>query len=128
MGYYPSYNYKDQKPTDINFSLYTNALFFVAVPKHNFTLNFGDLKNEIAERLMFDFVKQAKEANVTTCLSVGGWTGSQHLSFLTSIPENRFIVIMLSARPQQREFLPKRLLNRLKDRLILASCRSHSTM
>ncbi|MBW0575511.1 hypothetical protein O181_115226 [Austropuccinia psidii MF-1] len=37
-------------------------------------------------------------------------------------------VTMLSARPQQRELLPKRLLNRLKDRLILASCRSHSTM
>ncbi|MBW0494361.1 hypothetical protein O181_034076 [Austropuccinia psidii MF-1] len=89
MGYYPSYNYKDQKPTDINFSLYTDALFFVAVPERNFTLNFGDLKNEIAERLMFDFVKQAKEANVTTCLSVGGWTGSQHFSFLTSTPDNR---------------------------------------
>ncbi|MBW0537098.1 hypothetical protein O181_076813 [Austropuccinia psidii MF-1] len=38
------------------------------------------------------------------------------------------IVTMLSARPQQRELLPKRLLNRLKDQLILASCRSHSTM
>ncbi|MBW0471478.1 hypothetical protein O181_011193 [Austropuccinia psidii MF-1] len=38
------------------------------------------------------------------------------------------LVTMLSARPQQRELLPKRLLNRLKDRLILASCRSHSTM
>ncbi|MBW0527338.1 hypothetical protein O181_067053 [Austropuccinia psidii MF-1] len=38
------------------------------------------------------------------------------------------IVTMLSARPQQRELLPKRLLNRLKHRLILASCRLHSTM
>ncbi|MBW0551156.1 hypothetical protein O181_090871 [Austropuccinia psidii MF-1] len=37
-------------------------------------------------------------------------------------------VTMLSARPQQRELLPKRLLNLLKDRFILASCRSHSTM
>ncbi|MBW0524205.1 hypothetical protein O181_063920 [Austropuccinia psidii MF-1] len=37
-------------------------------------------------------------------------------------------VTMLSARPQQRELLPKRLLNQLKDQLILAGCRSHSTM
>ncbi|MBW0568101.1 hypothetical protein O181_107816 [Austropuccinia psidii MF-1] len=40
----------------------------------------------------------------------------------------KVFVTMLSARPQQRELLPKRLLNRLKDQLILASCRSHSTM
>ncbi|MBW0472605.1 hypothetical protein O181_012320 [Austropuccinia psidii MF-1] len=37
-------------------------------------------------------------------------------------------VTMLSARPQQRELLSKRLLNRFKYQLILASCRSHSTM
>ncbi|MBW0484297.1 hypothetical protein O181_024012 [Austropuccinia psidii MF-1] len=37
-------------------------------------------------------------------------------------------VTMLSARPQQRELFPKRLINQLKDQLILASCRSHSTM
>ncbi|MBW0514228.1 hypothetical protein O181_053943 [Austropuccinia psidii MF-1] len=43
-------------------------------------------------------------------------------------PRTKPIVTMLSARPQQRVLLPKRLLNRLKDQLILASCRSHSTM
>ncbi|MBW0511647.1 hypothetical protein O181_051362 [Austropuccinia psidii MF-1] len=33
------------------------------------------------------------------------------------------LVTILSARPHQRELLPKRILNRLKDWLILASCR-----
>ncbi|MBW0500254.1 hypothetical protein O181_039969 [Austropuccinia psidii MF-1] len=37
-------------------------------------------------------------------------------------------VTMLSSRPQERELFPKRLLNQLKDRLILEICRSHSTM
>ncbi|MBW0485332.1 hypothetical protein O181_025047 [Austropuccinia psidii MF-1] len=41
---------------------------------------------------------------------------------------NRPIVTMLSDRPQQREPLLKRLLNQLKDQLILESCRLHSTM
>ncbi|MBW0550435.1 hypothetical protein O181_090150, partial [Austropuccinia psidii MF-1] len=53
--------------------------------------------------------------------------GDEHLTTFRTKYGSYAIVTMLSARPQQRELLPKRLLNRLKDRLILASCRSHST-
>ncbi|MBW0571139.1 hypothetical protein O181_110854 [Austropuccinia psidii MF-1] len=53
---------------------------------------------------------------------------SPQLQPVASSSRRRDGVTMLSARPQQRELLPKRPLNWLKDRLILASCRSHSTM
>ncbi|KAI9617886.1 hypothetical protein H4Q26_012751 [Puccinia striiformis f. sp. tritici PST-130] len=61
-GYYPTYNAKAQPPSKIDWSAYTDVLFFM---------------------LVTEFVAEARKNHVNPLFSTGGWTGSQHFSNLT---------------------------------------------
>ncbi|KAA1070828.1 hypothetical protein PGT21_025277 [Puccinia graminis f. sp. tritici] len=90
MGYYPVYNFKIQSPKQVDYSLYTDVLFFVAVPETNNTFSYGDkLTPKQGEELAVEFVGLAKQHNVNPLLSYGGWTGSRHFSELSSTPARR---------------------------------------
>ncbi|KAH9442496.1 hypothetical protein MJO28_015439 [Puccinia striiformis f. sp. tritici] len=90
MGYYPVYNFKIQSPKQVDYSLYTDVLFFVAEPQTNLTFSFGqNLTIPHAEKLAVEFVDLAKKHNVNPLLSIGGWTGSRHFSELSSTAERR---------------------------------------
>lgn len=89
MGYYPSYNFAIQSPSQIDYSLYTDVLFFVAVPQMNHTFTYGTVPIPQAERMALEFSNLAKKNGVNPLLSYGGWSGSLFFSNLTSTPERR---------------------------------------
>ncbi|KAI9627968.1 hypothetical protein KEM48_011906 [Puccinia striiformis f. sp. tritici PST-130] len=73
MGYYPVYNFKIQSPKQVDYSLYTDVLFFVAEPQTNLTF----------------ICRSSQKAQCKPPLSIGGWTGSRHFSELSSTAERR---------------------------------------
>ncbi|KAA1103496.1 hypothetical protein PGT21_019640 [Puccinia graminis f. sp. tritici] len=90
MGYYPVYNFNIQSPKQLDYSLYTDVIFFVAVPEANHTFSYGDhLPPKHAEQLAVEFVGLAKKHNVNPLLSYGGWDGSRYFSELSSTPARR---------------------------------------
>ncbi|MBW0493834.1 hypothetical protein O181_033549 [Austropuccinia psidii MF-1] len=84
MGYYPSYHHRAQSPHQLNYSLYTDVLFFVVVPHLNFSFSFENLDYNVGVTLATQFTSEAKKQNVNTILSFGGWTGSRNFSNLVS--------------------------------------------
>ncbi|WAQ91652.1 hypothetical protein PtA15_15A41 [Puccinia triticina] len=92
MGYYPVYNFEIQSPKQVDYSLYTDVLFFVAVPETNHTFSYGDkLTPQHAEELAVEFVHLAKKNNVNPLISYGGWAGSRHFSELSSTADRRTV-------------------------------------
>jgi len=89
MGYYPSYNFAIQSPSQVDYSLYTDVLFFVAVPQLNHTFTYGKMPVSQAEQMAIEFCNLAKKNGANPLLSYGGWTGSLFLSNLTATPESR---------------------------------------
>ncbi|MBW0482640.1 hypothetical protein O181_022355 [Austropuccinia psidii MF-1] len=89
MGYYPSYHHLAGSPHNINFSLYTDVLFFVVVPQLDFSFKFEKLEYSVGRRLAKEFISEAKKHRVNTIMSFGGWTGSLHFSKLASDPNRK---------------------------------------
>ncbi|PLW24120.1 hypothetical protein PCASD_06702 [Puccinia coronata f. sp. avenae] len=89
-GYYPSYNYEAQSPSSIDWSAYTDVLYFMVIPQANYTLSYDPkLTWAQGEKLVAEFVAEARKHNVNPLFSTGGWTGSQHFSTLTRTEESR---------------------------------------
>lgn len=88
-GYYPSYNSELQSLDQLNYNLYTDLVYFVAVPELNMTFSYGDVSPSKAEANAMDFAKRCFLHNVKPIISVGGWTGSQHFSNLTRTDQLR---------------------------------------
>ncbi|KAI8452407.1 glycoside hydrolase superfamily [Phakopsora pachyrhizi] len=104
-GYYPAYNSRIQRPSDINVGLYTDLIFFVATTEPGLKLGYGDIPRDLWEPLIHEFVKQCKSANVVPRLAVGGWTGSVYFSDLVSTDEKRHqYAAFLSKYAQERGF------------------------
>ncbi|OAV88271.1 hypothetical protein PTTG_08453 [Puccinia triticina 1-1 BBBD Race 1] len=90
MGYYPVYNSEIQSPKQVDYSLYTDLLFFVAVPETNHTFSYGGLLTpKRAEELAVEFVHLAKKNSVNPLISYGGWDGSRYFSQLSSTAARR---------------------------------------
>ncbi|PLW37846.1 hypothetical protein PCASD_05728 [Puccinia coronata f. sp. avenae] len=89
-GYYPSYNHEAQSPSSIDWSAYTDVLFFVMIPQENFTLAYDPaLTWAQGEQLVAEFVAEARKHNVSPIFSTGGWGGSQKFSILTRTDSSR---------------------------------------
>ncbi|PLW15196.1 hypothetical protein PCANC_12855 [Puccinia coronata f. sp. avenae] len=89
-GYYPSYNHEAQSPSDIDWSAYTDVLFFNMVPRENFTLAYDRaLTWAQGEKLVAEFVAEARKHNVNPVFSTGGWDASQKFSVLTRTASSR---------------------------------------
>lgn len=90
MGYYPVYNFAIQSPKQVDYSLYTDVLFFVAVPEKNYTFSYGDrLTPQHAEELAVEFVNLAKQHKANPLISYGGAEGSRYFSEMTSTDSRR---------------------------------------
>lgn len=84
-AYYPSYNSDAQPPSQIDYSLYTDLLYFMVLPQPGSQLTYDPkLTFDQGEQLVADFVARCIAHNVRPHISAGGWTGSQHFSNLTS--------------------------------------------
>lgn len=83
-AYYPSYNYRGQSPGKLDFTLYTDVLFFVVIPQlgNKFTFH-PKITEQEGESLVQKFVREARRCNVNPIVSFGGWDGSTHISNLT---------------------------------------------
>jgi len=89
-AYYPSYHYKGQSPSNINFSLYTDVLFFVMIPQSGNKFTFHPKITEQEGRsLVQQFVREAKKNKVNPIASFGGWDGSTRISNLTRTDQAR---------------------------------------
>ncbi|KAH9442481.1 hypothetical protein MJO29_015134 [Puccinia striiformis f. sp. tritici] len=83
-GYYPTYNAKAQPPSKIDWSAYTDVLFFMVIPQADFSLAYDPkLTPAEGQKLVTEFVAEARKNHVNPLFSTGGWTGSQHFSNLT---------------------------------------------
>jgi len=84
-AYYQGYNAKSLSPDKIPWKSYNHLKYFVAVPspKPEEDLIIDTEKN------MLEVIAGAKSNNVSILLSVGGWTGSRHFSFLVGNSHNR---------------------------------------
>lgn len=89
-AYYPSYNYQGQSPGQIDFSPYTDLLFFAVIPQLGNKFSFDpSLTEEQGERLVQQFVRDANSHNVKPIVSFGGWAGSRYFSTLTRTDKAR---------------------------------------
>ncbi|KAH9813273.1 family 18 glycoside hydrolase [Melampsora americana] len=83
--YYPGYNAKYLPVEKIPWKKYDHLHYFVAVPGDTAK---DDLKID-TEANMKEVVSAAKAHNVSTSLTVGGWTGSRLFSALVGSEQNR---------------------------------------
>ncbi|KAH9471500.1 hypothetical protein Pst134EA_005396 [Puccinia striiformis f. sp. tritici] len=89
-GYYPTYNSEAQPPSKIDWAAYTDVLYFMVIPQADGSLSFDPaLTPSQGEKLVTEFVSQARKHDVNPLLSTGGWTGSQHFSNLTATAPSR---------------------------------------
>ncbi|KNE98210.1 hypothetical protein PSTG_08478 [Puccinia striiformis f. sp. tritici PST-78] len=89
-GYYPTYNSAGQPVSTIDWAAYTDVLFFMVIPQANNTLSFDpSLTPDQGEKLVKEFVAEARKNKVNPLFSTGGWTGSQQFSNLTSTDVSR---------------------------------------
>ena len=84
-GYYPSYNSDGQPVSKIDWTAYTDVLYFMVIPQPDFTLSYDPkLTKAQGDKLVTEFVAAARKYKVNPLFSTGGWTGSRHFSNLTS--------------------------------------------
>ncbi|KAA1070796.1 hypothetical protein PGT21_024081 [Puccinia graminis f. sp. tritici] len=89
-AYYPSYNFEAQPVSKIDWTAYTDLLYFMVIPQPDFTLSYDPkLTRAQGEKLVTEFVAEARKNNVNALFSAGGWTGSRHFSNLTSTETSR---------------------------------------
>lgn len=89
-GYYPSYNSEAQPVSKIDWAAYTDVLYFMVIPQPDFTLSYDPkLTRAQGEKLVTEFVAEARKNSVNPLFSTGGWTGSRHFSNLTSTETSR---------------------------------------
>ncbi|PLW29634.1 hypothetical protein PCASD_16746 [Puccinia coronata f. sp. avenae] len=89
-GYFPSWNADSQPPSKIDWSSYTDVLYFTMIPHANFTLAYDPIYTWAqGEQLVKEFVAQARKNRVNPHFSAGGWTGSRHFSILTRTDASR---------------------------------------
>ncbi|GAA5875993.1 hypothetical protein JCM3774_002308 [Rhodotorula dairenensis] len=81
-------NWKGASVADTDFSSYTHAVWFVAVPgtvAEKGKLDLGEAKEGLAK----EWVQAAKKANCKSLLSIGGWSGSKTFSSLVATDQSR---------------------------------------
>ncbi|KAA1070802.1 hypothetical protein PGT21_024193 [Puccinia graminis f. sp. tritici] len=82
-AYYPSYNFEAQPVSKIDWTAYTDLLYFMVIPQPDFTLSYDPkLTRAQGEKLVTEFVAEARKNNVNALFSAGGWTGSRYASSL----------------------------------------------
>ncbi|GAA5964229.1 hypothetical protein JCM8115_002840 [Rhodotorula mucilaginosa] len=86
LGFWETW--RGQSVAETDFSSYTHAVWFVAVPgtvAEKGKLDLGETKEGLAK----EWVQAAKKANCKAMLSIGGWSGSSTFSSLVATEQSR---------------------------------------